>query len=112
MFGQRGDGERGRVDRKEVGMTGWVMLAAQIVIQAMRDCEAKGKRTAEFDPGTKHYQKLAAQWQAIRWLRYSPQCRGLQADLGWEAFTGDDLIERARSGEIDWRIVAIMRRSV
>ena len=91
-------------------MTGWVMLAAQIVIQAMRDCEGKGKRTAEFAPGTKHYQKLGAQWEATRWLRYSPQCKALQADLGWEAFTGDDFIERARSGEIDWTIVAIIRR--
>ena len=94
----------------EEGMTGWVMLAAQIVIQAMRDCEGKGKRTAEFAPGTKHYQKLGTQWEATRWLRHSPQCRGLQAELDWEAFTGDKLIEHARSGEIDWRIVGIIRR--
>ena len=91
-------------------MDGWVKLAALIVLQAMRDCEKKGKQIAEFAPGTKHYQKLGAQWQATRWLRYSPQCKALQADLGWEAFTGDDFIERARSGEIDWTIVAIIRR--
>ena len=90
-------------------MDGWGGLVAMIIIQAMRDCEGKG-RWLDFDPKTKRYQKLAMTWEATRWLRYSPQCKGLQAALNWEAYTGEDLIARAKSGEMNWRTVGLVRR--
>ena len=80
-----------------LGMDGWGALLLGMIIQALRDCEGKGRR------GSPKIQQPAEAWLL------DGQCAEIRAVLGypWTTYTGDELVARAKSGEINW--VAIGR---
>ena len=75
-----------------LGMDGWGVLLLGMIIQALRDCEGKGRRGSP-----------KRQQGAEAWLQ-DGQCAEMREALGypWTTYTGDELVDRAKSGEINW----------
>ena len=84
-----------------LGIEGWGALLLGMIVQALRDCSGKGKRLSR--PISPKIQQ-----EAEAWLQ-DGQCAKIREALGypWTIYTGDELVARAKSGEINW--VAIGR---